>query len=360
VDAQRNAQPNPKGILRAPKYSSKDAAMREPTMKSLDETSESLAEKPRAAAVKDLVVERNPVPQVTSKPDARSIEGYTPKTKNSPMVISSLSDLMGAAGTLPDQHTSTPQVVEADLSFACMTETEYEETVKYAASVDPNELDADLKERGDVIYKDDQGDSFDDEDDDEDSEARSDKDDENEDPLLGLDELEEALPAPEPRAFMTLWTAIKDWITPEAVALIQKWREMNLTYSTLPDWEPQVDRSDVGASRCAGLMSMLKMHLSHSLEELGRSMEEKRHAETRLADFLRTLDYSKPMIKLDSRMWKAMTCVLLEIVLMDSTAAAAGNSRVPTSAKAVGMTPDEYRYLIRSAVISFGASYSDT
>jgi hypothetical protein len=316
--------------------------------------------------VKDIVVERDPVPQVASNPDARSIEGYTPKTGDSPTVISSLSDLMGAAGTLPDQQTSTPQVVEADLSFACMTETEYEETVKYAKTVDPKELDAALKERGDVTYRDDQDESIeeeeddDDEKDDEESEANSDEDDENDDPLLGVDELEEALPAPEPRAFMKVWTALKDWITPEAVTLIQTWREIDLTYSTLPDWVPQVDRSDVGASRCGGLMSMLKMHLSHSLEELGRSQEEKRRAETRLADFLRTLDYSKPMIKLDSHMWKAMTCVLLEMVLMDSAAAENAGMAVPASANAVGMTPDEYRYLTRSAVISLGASFSGT
>lgn len=345
-----NAKAGPKAILRAPKYSSKaEAAKSEPTVKSPAKIiPESVLEKPRTA-VKDLVVERDPVPQIAPNPEAHSIEGHTPKTTDgSPLVLSSLSDLMNAAGTLPDQQTSTPQVVEVDLSFACMTENEYEETVKYADSLN----------RGDVIHH--GQDQVVSSDDDEESEAYSDEDDEIDDPLSRVDELEDVLPASEPRAFMKMWMALIDWITPEAVALVREWRKIDSEHSILPDWVPQVDRSDVGASRCAGLMSMLKMHISHSMDELGRSQEDKRLAETRLADFSRTLDYSRPMVKFDSRMWKAMTCVLLDMVLMDSKGTDNADVAVPPAVNAVGITPDEYRYLTRSAVTSFGASSSGT
>jgi hypothetical protein len=111
---------------------------------------------------------------------------------------------------------------------------------------------------------------------------------------------------------------------------------------------PQVDQSDLGSARRKGLNSMITMYLSSTLDVLGLQQDDKRRVEMRLDNFLRTLSFSKPMAKLSSKLWKAMTCVLVDMVLLDSTQST--NMRLPAPAKEVGMVADEYKYLTRSAV----------
>ena len=360
----------PKGILRTPKYSSKSSkheaeVVAQASAKVASAAEKNLVQEKPRAAVKDLVVERDPstFPQTPPKPNSSfSVEGYTPSTSaendEEPLVFSSLSDIMEKAGTLPAQNSAAPQMVEADLSFACMTPEEYEESVRHADSVDSNDLNdtPDSKSRDDVVHSQ-NGLLFSDDDNDEGSEGNSDEE-ELTDFLSESYEDDEPAETSKPRAFMRIWTALMDWITPEAVALIQDWREIRPGDSVVAsaDLVPQVDRSDVGASRCAGLMAMVKMHLTASLDELSYPFEDKRRAEQRLSDFLRTLNYENPMAKFDSRMWKAMTCVLLDMVLMGPSEGENRPATLPPAASNVGMVADEYRYLVHSAITSFGES----
>lgn len=347
----------PKSILKTPKYSSekKPAALAtsEPMVTSDTEPAPAVtADKPRAA-IKDVVMEREPIAQqYPSESEALSVEGYTPKPgattqqqqqqqeENAPLVFSSISQLMSKAGTLPSssEGSGEPQVVEADLSFACMTSQEYDETLKYSQSM----MDPEAKEnvcigRGDVFS-------------DEDSEWSDD------DSLLGgaSDMSEEE--APEPRAFIKIWQVISDWATPETVALLKQWRQVEMDCDeSLP---PQVDQSDVGSSRRKGLKSMLGMYLSPTINDLGLAQEDRRQVEFRLDSLLRTFMYSSAMAKFDSKMWKVLTCALVETVLVDSSTADVTQVMVPAAAKDVGMLPEEYRYLTRSAVTNLEASQS--
>lgn len=74
----------------------------------------------------------------------------------------------------------------------------------------------------------------------------------------------------------------------------------------------------------------------------------------RLGDFLRTFDYSREAPKLGVKMWKAITCILLDLVMIESRREASV-ATVPPAVSAVEMTIDEYRYLTRSAVQTFQA-----
>ncbi len=74
----------------------------------------------------------------------------------------------------------------------------------------------------------------------------------------------------------------------------------------------------------------------------------------RLDNLLRTLSFKKPMAKLNPNLWKAMTCVLVDMVLLDSMQPT--SVIVPAPASEVGMVADEYKYLIRSAVTNLEAS----
>jgi hypothetical protein len=361
--SQQKAPSKTGGILRTPKYS-KPAAAPLQAEKIMPGPSGSQQKPLESAAIKDTVVERDPSlqarPTSRSKPDSKQsalfVEGYAPKLgpescsstspeeKSEPLVFSSMSELLGAAGKLPADDASAdedPKVIEADISFSCMTAEEYQ-----AMGSKEEESPEHDKENGSVEGEDTDTDSG------YDSGEGTDEDDLL-DFLQGSEDSEdEAMPEPEPRAFLELWTVLSTWITPEAVELVQHWR------SGSEESQPQesVVQSDMGASRCAGLMAILKMHLSRSLQELQRPIESKRQTEKRLNDFLRALDYSQPMAKLDTKLWRAMCCILLEIVLYEETEGIdpALITNIPASVKTVGMTKDEYRYLTRSAVTSLG------
>lgn len=345
-----NADHQPKSILKTPKYSTKESASTTDPM----DTSEATPDAPRAAAnrpraaVQDLVVEREPIAQeCLAEPHAAlSIEGHTPKQDSTvPMVVSSVSELMSQAGTLPPQD-SAPQVVEADLSFACMTLEEYDETVKCAeSSMDSNQEgdvaagpDA-MKENvflgnEDVFSDDDSGDEG--------------------DSMFGessvASEGEHDVAPPEPRAFMKIWQAITDWATPETVALLKQWRSDDKDHSTASDSVPQVDQSDVGSSRRRGLNAMLTMYLPSTMNNLGLQQEDRRRVEQRLDNVLRTLSFAMPMVKFDTKLWKAITCVLVDMVLVEASTLTRPRVMLPAAVQEVGMVADEYKYLTRSAV----------
>jgi len=340
-----------KGILKTSKYSHQqtEAPNKDKDDNVKDSSSPSAKNKPRAA-VRDLVVEREPIAPSHDEPlaaagDALAVEGHIPKQEtDKPVAFSSISSLMSQAGTIPSKQDSNAQVIEADLSFACMTCQEYDETVKCAAeSMDIN-LD------GDTAGGPDEGNEhdvflgtdnvfFDDDEDDGDYTSE----DDNGSSLEG----DGCYAPPEPRAFMKLWEAITDWVTSDTISLLKQWRTNDVDFSESA-CVLQVDQSDLGSARRKGLNSMITMYLPSTLDVLGLQQDDKRRVEMRLDNFLRTLLFSKPMAKLSSKLWKAMTCVLVDMVLLDSTQST--NVRLPAPGKEVGMVADEYKYLTRSAV----------
>jgi hypothetical protein len=111
-------------------------------------------------------------------------------------------------------------------------------------------------------------------------------------------------------------------------------------------------------------MNMLKMNLVKSLDDLGYSAEDgytRRVAETRLGEFVQCFDYSEAMVKFQSDMWKAITVILLYIVLPRRDIAFEGRSGVimedetevalPSSMRGI-LTIEEYKYLVDSAIPS--------
>jgi hypothetical protein len=399
---QHSEQSNPSGILKPPKYSGQSENMVEGDEDQVRE------DKPQPM-IRDVVMER-PKRQaqrqaaaatgtsqssalkssLSSRADPTAIEGYTPttmpaiSTKNNakaktttfaadtkpsdededdPLVFNSLADLMEAAGTKPPDDWNDPEkppaVVEAELSFSCMDPDEYKERILEEEEEEEEDFEPHVDEN-----------SGDDDDDDDDNVQDDNMQKEQEDggfltDFFSNEDDEEPVQRREERAFLTLWKAIAHWVTPEAVAYLtllherqQEAAESGQAFAWDNEFVPQVDRSDVGASRCAGLMALLQMHIPRCLQELGRSMEERRTAERRLADLLRCWDYGRPAaVKLGTKLSRALTCVLLETVLVgpgleDDTV------KLPASCQAVDMKLEEYRYLTRSAILSFGASSS--
>ena len=421
----------PKGILRKPKYSKdwkkSTAASPSPVHASpvavKDIVVKDIVEKDPAAA--KAAVKQQSIHSGSST----AVEGYEPKTtttattpgappttvsseKNSepsaadtskngaataddePVVLSSLADLLERAGTLPSSlDKEDPKVVEADLSFSVMSPQEYEEekdpTDKEEAhtSTTNEPYPSEKEQQAPEIF---QGHYEVFSDGEEESEVMSHSVDPNEtdealmdvlDPAGGdgdhdeyypndsadADLIHESLPAPEPRAFMRIWSAMSEWLTPEGVELLNGWKQESKKVDTTglvtaadaagssPSFDvvpPMVDTSDVGASRCAGLMAMINMQLPRCRRELSIPPSQEKLSKQRLAELLRTLNYSRPMPRLDTRMCRVLTEVLLHNVLdldWDFTA------NVPESAASVGINKEEYRYLCESAIPSLAA-----
>jgi hypothetical protein len=150
------------------------------------------------------------------------------------------------------------------------------------------------------------------------------------------------------RAFLVLWETFAGWITPEACEVVEFYRSnTNSENEDLP--RITVDTSDIGSSRCAGLMSILSLHLSKAIQELGLSDVEvlvRRRIQHRLTILLMRLDYTFPMVKLDQLvLWRLLTVIFVAIVTVQEKRKVAA---LPESAVAAGLTSEEYHYLINS------------
>ena len=124
------------------------------------------------------------------------------------------------------------------------------------------------------------------------------------------------------------------------------------------------NHNDIAASRCEGLMSMIKMNLSKGLIELGHGKNDeyvRRMAHVRLGEFIQTFNFSAPMVKLDSKMWLALSVLLLHLLLPkeircddDDKEREEGlhesRNNVPVSIAAIGICFEEYTYLTKSAI----------
>ena len=248
------------------------------------------------------------------------------------LTFNSVADLMEAAGTLPapDKTDQTPpRVVEAGLEFSCMDPDEYQALQQEARHEQYGVMLGTTEESSscwDLLDTDD--------DDDETVSSTS-------------DEGKEV----EPRAFLQLWNVLAQWVTPEAVRYVRHLR----SHHDAPPPPPQVHRSDVDASRCAGLQALLQMHIQKSLvEDLQRPVEELRRAECRLADLIRCLDFSRPMPPLHSAGARALTCLLVATLL-----GVTNDGVLPDCCQVLGLSREEYLYLSQSAIVNFGTPDDD-
>mmetsp|Transcript_17995 Transcript_17995/g.41613 ORF Transcript_17995/g.41613 Transcript_17995/m.41613 type:complete len:371 (-) Transcript_17995:1361-2473(-) len=332
----------------------------------------------KSLAVKEFVAERsNPKPDVPKNnidkqmndEHATSVDGYTPKSTLSPLgeskddgteswTFDSLSQLMERAGTLPnhndDMSNIAPQsVVEADISFSVMSAQEYQEKDNHHDN-NQNQQDEPLEQpehvfrgRHDIFQNDNDDDDDDASDDWSDYQFSSDDNGDDEalmDPFHNDDFVEESIPPPEPRAFMELWQALTQWMTPRAVEMIT----MNTNDGQNPITPAEEVDDEFCASRCAGVMAMMQMHLAKTFRELHVAPERELPAKRRLVEFLQCLSYSRPTPKLSTRMVRALCIVLLHIVMhLDPL------EKLPPSIVAVGMQKEEYRYLTQSAIATF-------
>lgn len=290
----------------------------------------------------------------------------TKDDEENPIILNSLEDLFQAAGDLPailphdrNKVTADTNVLEADIAFSVMTQEQYDDRLTELREQNEEERQAQLR----VFMGTEQ--IFDGSESDERSEASDEEDEDLMEILMGGNEMseedfyqdygiEEDDDVRQPRVFRLLWDTLAEWFTPEGAQYLS---HLVVTTSESDSagtpWKPPaIERSDIEASRCAGLMAMVKLYLPNSLEELGFPQELRRTADIRLGELLRSFSYVLEAPKLPAKLWKAMTCILLEIVLVE-------NQKVeiltlPRSVAAVGMTMDEYRYLSRTAVKNFG------
>ena len=290
-------------------------------------------------------------PTATTKPRTKEEEA---------LILNSLAELMETSGiSLPEKNTpvSEAAVVEADLSFSVMTAEDYDQlkqqdrqaqyevflgkpSVFQETSNDETDKENSVEDATDEH----ENQLLEEEDN---SDGQENVDDGLLDDVFGDDsDDEEEVITREPRAFMKLWSALSQWVTPEAVAFVKVLRSSGDDRATR-DVQSAVDRSDLGAGRCAGLMVMIQMYIRTALEELGHELEERRTTERLVGDLLRMFDYSRPSPQLDVAHSKAMTVVLLQTVLYNP---AVDSMQVPASCQALGMTMDEFRYLTISAI----------
>jgi hypothetical protein len=317
-----------------------------------------------------------------------------------PLVIDSLEELMLAAGEKmpdnPSKITKDTKMVEANISFSVMTQDQYDTKLPAMKEEDEEERKRQVDVfmgRRDIFGDDDENiegavegdgigvgignDNGDDDDDDDDADAIMelllgsdiDADDENDNSSAGRQ--------PEVRAFTLLWDALTTWMTHDTVVWVKALRDshqkhkestigntnnINATASITKamlgnnnnsEWSPMVDRSDIGASRCAGVLAMIRLYIGQCMEELNHPLESRRNAEKRLNDIMRTFDYSRENPKLTAGHWKAMACILLDTVLIETREADSALIQVPSFVANIGMSKEEFEYLSRKAVLTF-------
>jgi len=345
------AEEDPKSILRKPKYKKTS----EPAVVVVKEEKRAVKEEKRA--VKEKVVERTTPSRRRKKGSSKkkndhlSVEGYTPQTeKNENFSLitpekkkknNNKVETTDDPFSLEQKVDTTHKVVETDLEFSVLSAQEYREQQKE---------DEDQKIHT-IVSEDDVDDDNDNDDGDEDDFEfdywnNNDEDD--------VEHIIDILPAPEPRAFMKLWSALSELVTPEACRLVNSWQQQqkqqqnnddNDEYSTTPSSM----NSDIAASRCAGLMSLLNMHFQrcYNNHDSSSSSSHTIKIKHRLGQLVRTFHYSRPTPKLNNNLCRAMTCILLAVVLNNDNNDY-NDAVVPESAKAVGITMEEYTYLTKS------------
>ena len=303
----------------------------------------------------------------------------------------------GNGDTDADAQDTDATHLEANLEFSCMSTEEYDLMLKEAelsgVSIEEH-LYLKQEETEESAAASDGGGDDDDDDDNYDESLSNDigegddvsnkHDSEDEGDIFDFfadndSDEEEYVPPPPVRPFMVLWSALSDWITYEAVAVLRKHKSelfasrngsdsaTTKVVTHESDGEKRnIGVSDICLSRCAGLTTMLKMNLVKSLGDLGYNSEDgytRRIAETRLSEFVQCFDFSTPMVKFQTEMYRALTIVLLNIVLPRHDIAYEGQAgiivkddtppsklRLPFPLSEIGITTEEYKYLVNTAI----------
>ncbi|KAL7485456.1 hypothetical protein ACHAW6_011055 [Cyclotella cf. meneghiniana] len=187
------------------------------------------------------------------------------------------------------------------------------------------------------------------------------------------------------RPFRKLWEMLMQWTTPSTTELLYRYHDTMhdpcRSPPPMPHWETVKDHDtvdehygrntvEIGASRRAGIMNMLRMNVSRSLSELQKiqqyDVSDRRGVEKRLANLVNTFDCSGRAADFDMKLWRGMTTILIAIVspLLENGAGEEFSSAkdetnamlMPPSIVALGLLPDEYRYLTKSALLSLSST----
>eukprot|EP00814_Leptocylindrus_danicus_P008419 CAMPEP_0116003704 /NCGR_PEP_ID=MMETSP0321-20121206/196_1 /TAXON_ID=163516 /ORGANISM="Leptocylindrus danicus var. danicus, Strain B650" /LENGTH=255 /DNA_ID=CAMNT_0003471927 /DNA_START=66 /DNA_END=829 /DNA_ORIENTATION=- len=220
----------------------------------------------------------------------------------------SLSNLISKRQALQErENLDSPLRVEADIDFCCMTAEDYEKALVEEDADDESSCSTD---EASSMFENEEDNFF---------VSPSPRNLENSSLkaylkmeqisqiMFGDLEPEDTLPAPEPRPFLKIWQALSSWASPLAMELIMEWKNVGAEWDYSSSSPSRLyDRSDIGSSRCNGLMSLLKMHLPSALIELGinRGTDGEKSADKKLGELARAFDFSEPMAKFDDpRMW---------------------------------------------------------
>ncbi|KAL7532982.1 hypothetical protein ACHAXR_004972 [Thalassiosira sp. AJA248-18] len=186
------------------------------------------------------------------------------------------------------------------------------------------------------------------------------------------------------RSFRVLWELLTRWVTPSTIELVLNYQGQQGTQqpstfasesSPSPESSPEEEKSDtgsrrrnevdIGASRLASIMSMLKMGITRSMSELKKvqhsgAITDRRTVELRLADLVRTFDSSAPAANLNMKMWKGLTTILIAIAFPSGTGEAClsndDDMLLPPSIRPLKLSVAEYRYLTQSAITSLSSA----
>ena len=360
--------------------------------------------------VKDIIVER-PFPKADPYPNesnsdevttynSTQVEGYIPK-EDQTTIAQNNKEMKTSKDTTSDSSDNEnitdlgngSSMIETDMEFKCMTEAEFKSAVEVSVALGIS-VDEFLVQQQKIIDQE-QGTKehrkspcSKDENNSSDSESTDEEEfgDENQQDdffsFFGADsdndeDRDEPSNDRKHTPFMILWNALSKWITPKSVQVLQKYRN-DLFDKNQEKYSPVIGgddtnnvessdassnyNNDIAASRCEGLMTMIKMNLSKALMDLDykRDTNDKtnglsdeyfrQNAHMRLGEFIQSFDFSESMVKLDSKMWLALTVLLLDMLLPISTLHEGRKKKLPSSIIAIGIHDEEYDYLIRTAV----------
>lgn len=310
---------------------------------------ERVAEKPRrprarggrdtASMSKETAFQIEGYSSVLSAPMSNKTDSVKAKEEHEPLVFNALSDMMAMAGTLPSQEDieGTPQVIEAELNFSVY---------------DPEEYNAsEEKSNGNMEHDDDDGNCSTDDHSEASTTSITEKDpgdfSEDDDDVLwsamtnkSQDEEDEE-PAPPPRAFLLFWKALAQWVTPAAVAYLDHLRSSHSEVEVAP---PPPMANDVAVARYHAILAML--HVPKMAADGRRRVEH----------LLRRMDFSRPTPKFTSNQWQGLSAIVVDMVQWNGREASfrlEEKDSPPPACQELGMTWDEYRYLVQSSIPSF-------
>ena len=179
----------------------------------------------------------------------------------------------------------------------------------------------------------------------------------------GMEEIEEEkLEIPVERPFMMFWQTLSSWTTHLSSNMVKQWinNESNISATNEIDDFSVYDKTDVGYSRCNGLMAMIKMNLpkvwlaiNSTTKPLGAN--DQRVIELRMGKLVRSFDFSLPVPKLNTNQWRMMTLLLLEMTIV-RLGEQIEISHIPSIVSESGLSLEEYKYLIRSSIPTLSGS----